>query len=320
MGSWLEWIPGFESVRQAYDLAPQAMAGGLFIAGCAGAVGVVLRWRRLIWAGLAVPETATVGTAFALGHVTLLPQLGITAVLPDVFHDRSLLVILATAIAALLLVPIGRAARRGQERAAAACFLSAAALSVLLLSQDPHGTEEMRALSEGKTLLFLDWGDVRVLAGTMPAIALVTVALARPLAAIAFDRDHARAVGYPVVRLEAAFAVLFGGLVALAAPRVGAPFLFACLTLPPAAAERVAARPTVVVLTSVAVALVGSLLGATLGAGLDLPYATAAVAGVVVGAGALVVLAVPARAVAEGLRDRARRSGRRAGPDRATPD
>ena len=281
MGSTVIAMALVEWWQQAFDWEPGAMWGGLLVAAACGAVGMHLRWRRLVWTGFAVPQAASVGTAFALGHETLLARLGMPSALPAWFSDADLLVALVTAAVVAWLVPVGRTARRGGERAAAACFLVAATLSVLLVSQSPHGTEEVRALATGKTLLFLLPGDVSLLAWLMPVAALVAAVLARPVAALAFDRDHARAVGHPVVPIELVFALLICGLVVLAAPRAGAPFLFAAFTLPPAAAERIVARPIPLVLGSMLIATAGFLLGAACAVGYDLPFSTAAIGGII---------------------------------------
>jgi zinc/manganese transport system permease protein len=284
-----------DALEKAFDLLPEGMPGGLLVAAACGAIGVLLRWRRLVWAGFAVPEAATVGTAFALGHDTLLPILGVTATAPALLGNEPLLVALVTGAAILWLVPVGRAARAGGERAAAACFLASATLSVLLVSQSPHGTEEVRALATGRTLLFLLPEDITILAWSMPPLAVLALLLARPLAAVAFDRDHARAAGHPVLALEAGFAVAFAALVVLAAPRAGAPFLFAGLTVPPAAAERLVARPAAVVAASSLLATLGFLLGAASAVELDLPFATAAVGGVLAVAGLALLVGCLAR-------------------------
>src|SRR5439155_12822485 len=71
------------ALRDAIDLAPRAIEGGLLAGAACGAAGVVLRWRRLVWAGFAVPEAATAGTSFALGNDTLLPALGVSGALPS---------------------------------------------------------------------------------------------------------------------------------------------------------------------------------------------------------------------------------------------
>jgi len=282
-------------MQEAFRWEPGAMWGGLLVAAACGAVGVHLRWRRLVWTAFAVPQAASVGTAFALGHATLLVRLGMEGTLPSVFSDEALLVPLVTLGVVAWLVPVGRAARRGGERSAAACFLVAATLSVLLVSQSPHGTEEVRALATGKTLLFLLPADVTVLTWMMPLVALVAVLLARPVAALAFDRDHARAAGHPVVLVEAVFAAVLCLLIVFAAPRAGAPFLFAAFTLPPAAAERIVARPISLVLASLLIAAAGFLFGAVCAVGYDLPFATAAVGGIVVTSGACLLVAAPVR-------------------------
>jgi zinc/manganese transport system permease protein len=246
---------------------------------------VLLRWRRLVWAGFAIPEAATAGAAFALGRETLFPALGLGA-----FAGEGVAVFVATALAIAWLVPVARAARPGGERAAAVCFLAASAAAVLFVCKSPHGTEEVRSLVTGKALLFLSDADVTLLAWTLPALLLVLLAFTGPFAAAAFDRDHARVAGHPVVRLEAGFAVGLLALVSLAAPRAGAPLVFAYLTLPPAAAERLVARPVPTVLVSVSLGVGGFVTGAVAAVHFDLPFSTAAAAGaLLVGGGALLV-------------------------------
>ncbi len=272
-------------MREAFELAPRAFEGGLLVAAACGALGVLLRWRRLVWAGFAIPEAATAGAAFALGQATLLPALGVAA-LPASFGGEGLWVFLATALATLWLVPVARAARPGGERSAAVCFLAASALAVLFVSRSQRGAEEVRALVTGKTLLFLSSGDVAALAWTLPPLLALILVFAGRFSAAAFDRDHARVAGHPVVLLEGGFAAALLALVSLAASRAGAPFVFAYLTLPAAAAERLVARPLLTVLMAVALAVTGFLVGGVAAVRFDLPFSTAS------GAGALLVAGV----------------------------
>ena len=283
-------------LRDAFDAAPRAIEGGLLAAAACGALGALLRWRRLVWAGFAIPEAATAGAAFALGQETLLPALGV-GVLPAWLAGEGVWVFLATALATFWLVPVARAARPGGERAAAACFLAASAAAVLFVSQSPHGTEEVRSLVTGKALLFLSPADVMLLAWTLPPLVALVLCFAGRFSAAAFDRDHARVAGHPVVRLEAGFAAVLLALVSLAAPRAGAPFVFAYLTLPAAAAERLAARPLPMVAVSVLLSLVAFLVGAVAAVRFDLPFSTASAAGalLVTGAALLGSLALPRR-------------------------
>lgn len=300
----------FDAMQEAWALAPRGVEGGLLAAVACAVLGVLLRWRRLVWAGFAVPQASTVGLAFALGASTLLPAFGL--VVPPWLHGYlehdglafapglafpDVAAFLATALAALWLLPVGRDARRGGERGAAACFLLATTVVVLLVSRSPHGTEEIRAIATGKTLLFLDGDDLTVLRVGMPALLVLGLALARPTAAIAFDRDHARVAGRPVVRVELALAVAVASLCALLAPRAGAPFVFAYLTLPAAAAERVAARPLATAVAAALLGGLGSLVGAAASVRYDLPFSTAAAGGALAVAGAVLLLHLFARAV-----------------------
>ena len=123
-----------------------------------------------------------------------------------------------------------------------------------------------------------------ILYATVPLLALALWQV-RAFAATAFDRDHARAAGRPVARLEAAFAAGFLVLVAVLAPRAGAPFVFTYLTIPPAAAERLVARPTSVALASVLLGALGFLVGALASVRWDLPFSTSAAAGALLVAG-----------------------------------
>jgi zinc/manganese transport system permease protein len=285
--------------REAFELAPHAMAGGILVAAACAAFGVLLRWRRLVWAGFAIPEAATAGAAFALGQATLLPALGLGA-LP--LEGEGIAVLVAAALAIAWLVPVARAARPGGERAAAVCFLAASAAAVLFVCRSPHGTEEVRALVTGKALLFLAGDDVALLAWTLPPLVLLVIGFTGPFSAAAFDRDHARAAGHPVVRIEAGFALGLLALVSLAAPRAGAPFVFAYLTLPAAAAERLAARPVPTVLVSMLLGVVGFVGGAVAAVRLDIPFSTAAAAAALLVAGLAVIAAAVAQAAASRVR------------------
>ena len=310
----------WEALQEAWALAPHGVEGGLLAAVSCAVLGVLLRWRRLVWAGFAVPQASTVGLAFALGAGTLLPALGL--VVPPWLHGAlehdglafapglafpDIAAFVATVAAAVWLLPVGRCARRGGERAAAACFLLATTAVVLLVSRSPHGTEEIRAIATGKTLLFLDAADLVVLRVGMPVLLLLGLALARPMAAIAFDRDHARVAGRPVVRLELAFAAAGAALCTLLAPRAGAPFVFAYLTLPAAGAERVAARPLPTAISAALLGGLGFLVGATASVRHDLPFSTAAAGGALAVSGAVVLGHALVRGLAAALTPSPRR-------------
>ena len=306
-----------EVVREAFDLVPRAVVGGALAGAACGAVGTLLRWRRLVWAGFAVPEAATVGTAAALGAATLAASLDVEpTALPRWLQDPhggaarhvdligstwissvDLLSLCVAVLAVLWLVPIGRRAAAGGERAAAACFLLATTAVVLLVSRSAHGTEEIRQLAVGRTLMFLSPDDERLLRYAMPALVVVAWALAPGLASLAFDRDHARATGRAVHLTEACFAAAFLLLCAVLASRTGPAFLFAYLTLPAVGAERLVARPFPTIVVATSLGALGSVAGAAAAVRLDLPYATASTAGILALTGASVVAGALGRLV-----------------------
>jgi ABC-type Mn2+/Zn2+ transport system permease subunit len=73
------------------------------------------------------------------------------------------------------------------------------------------------------------------------------------------------------VRTEAAFAVVLVALCAVLAPRTGAAFLFAFVTLPAAAAGRVVARPFPMVALATVLGVLGSVTGASIAGILTVP-------------------------------------------------
>jgi ABC-type microcin C transport system permease subunit YejB len=160
----------------------------------------------------------------------------------------------------------------------------------------------------------------QLLAQRIPAslvLAVLVVAAAGSLSAAAFDRDHARVAGHRVRTLEAGFAVALLALVLLGAPTAGAPFLFAYLVLPVTAAGGVAARPVAVVVAAAVLAALGFLTGATAAVALDLPFATAAVAGMLAVTAAARLLGATARAAGSRTRGTAARAAR-SGPGPST--
>ncbi|WP_454085886.1 metal ABC transporter permease [Georgenia sp. Marseille-Q6866] len=145
--------------------------------------------------------------------------------------------------------------------------------------------------------------DVRAMA-VATAVALAVVAVTyKELKLVAFDPAFARAVGYPVRRVEALLTVLLVVAIVVGIQTVGVVLVAALLITPAAAARQWTDRLTVMIVLA---ALIGALSGAT-GAVLsatttDLPTGPL----VVLVATAVLVLSLPAR------RLRARAGARRA--------
>lgn len=94
------------------------------------------------------------------------------------------------------------------------------------------------------------------------AIVLIVLGFsARPLLFASIDADVAAARGVPTRWLGIGFLVLLGVAVAAVSQITGSLLVFALLVLPPATAQRLSARPSVSIVTSIVVALLVTWAG-----------------------------------------------------------
>ncbi len=92
--------------------------------------------------------------------------------------------------------------------------------------------------------------------GVVAVAVLATLAvIGRPLLFVSLDPEAARALGVPVRALEVAFLLMLGFTVAATTQITGALLVFALLVSPPAAAQRLAARPATSMVLSVVFAI-----------------------------------------------------------------
>jgi zinc/manganese transport system permease protein len=113
---------------------------------------------------------------------------------------------------------------------------------------------------------FLGIGDNQVLTLVLVAVAsLAVLAVAgRPLLFASLDPEVAEAAGVPVGALSLGFLLVLGLAVAATSQITGALLVFALLVAPPAAAQRLTARPLRGLLLSVAVGVVVTWVGLAL--------------------------------------------------------
>ena len=113
---------------------------------------------------------------------------------------------------------------------------------------------------------FLGIDDNQVLTLVVVAVAsLVLLAVAgRPLLFASLDREVAEAAGVPVRALSLGFLLVLGLAVAATSQITGALLVFALLVAPPAAAQRLTARPLRGLLLSVAIGVVVTWVGLAL--------------------------------------------------------
>jgi zinc/manganese transport system permease protein len=113
---------------------------------------------------------------------------------------------------------------------------------------------------------FLGIGDNQVLTLVLVAVAslVVLAAAGRPLLFASLDPEVAEAAGVPVRALSLGFLLVLGLAVAATSQITGALLVFALLVAPPAAAQRLTARPLRGLVLSVAVGVVVTWVGLAL--------------------------------------------------------
>ncbi|HLV03386.1 iron chelate uptake ABC transporter family permease subunit [uncultured Georgenia sp.] len=151
--------------------------------------------------------------------------------------------------------------------------------------------------------------DVRVMA-VLTAVALAVVALLyKELKLVAFDPTFARAVGYPVRRLEALLTALLVVAIVVGIQTVGVVLIAALLITPAAAARQWTDRLAVMVVLAALLGAVSGAVGALLSATTtDLPTGPL----IVLVATGIFLVSLPARALRTRLGARREVSARRA--------
>jgi zinc/manganese transport system permease protein len=233
----------------AYPFMIHALAAGTIVAVLAGACGWFMVLRRQSFAGHTL---AIVGFPGAAGASLL----GIA----PVFGYFGLAVLAAFAIA---LLP-GSSGRGRSEESAVTGTVQAFALACGFFFIALYGgfLSGLNALLFG-SFLGVTLTQVYVLLGVAASVLLALAAISRPLLFHSLDPESAAGRGVPVRLLSTAFLVLLGLAVAEVGQITGALLVFALLVLPAATAQRLAVRPAVSIVLSVAIAVIVTWLGLT---------------------------------------------------------
>jgi zinc/manganese transport system permease protein len=232
----------------AYPFMVNALQAGTIVAVMAAPVGWLMVLRRQSFAGHTLSVMSFPGAAAAA-------LLGV----PLALGYYAFCVVGALAIAGAS----GVRARRSRARESAAIGTVQAlalALGFLFLSLYEGVLEGLDTLLFG-SFLGVSRGQVLTLLITAVAVLAVLVAIGRPLLFASVDETVARAAGVPVGALSVLFLVVLGLAVAATAQITGALLVFALLTAPAAAAQRLTSRVGLGLALSVLIALAVTWVG-----------------------------------------------------------
>lgn len=215
----------------SWPLFHHAYLAGWLIGPLLALAGVVVVARNQIFIGAAVAQASTLGIALGMWASA---HIGGEALSGD--HAHGLLSLIGIAVAVLAAVWTARAGEGGAREAATGwVFLTAASLSIIVLSHSPHGLEEIHHLVSS-SIIGATAADVWLF-GLLLAASAVAVALLRDrLILFAIDPAMAAAVGMRTGLWTVALAVWMGLAIGAAMRSAGLLYSFGSLILPAIAA------------------------------------------------------------------------------------
>jgi ABC-type Mn2+/Zn2+ transport system permease subunit len=248
-------------------------------------VGCFLLVRRTGFYGVALPQFAAAGVALGWALPVWLASYGLTDVdLEALEYESPHLVqaylLLFAAIATFgglfaLLVTGGR--KETETGRVAAAFAIASAVTILLASVSPHGSEVIDQLLRGE-ILTADLHEFETLGVAYGTVLLLTLLFHRDILLASFDPDMARILGRGVGRIEGLFMVMMGLTVSVGVLIVGPVVLFGLLVLPPLAAQGIARSMRGFFLYAVGLGVAAALGGVVISFELDWPLGPSVVA------------------------------------------
>ncbi|WP_207344080.1 metal ABC transporter permease [Arthrobacter sp. E3] len=254
--SWADFsdaVLNFTNYGELLPLFTDTLLAGAILGVVGGLIGTFVMMRDLAFAVHGIAELSFAGAAFAL------------LVGADVIMGS----LVGSILAALLLGVMGVRARE-RNSVIGVIMPFGLGLGILFLSLYQGRSANKFGLLTGQ-IVSVDSTQLSALAGTALVVVVGLVLIWRPLTFASADPDIATARGVPVRTLSLAFMFLLGIAVALSIQVVGALLVLALLITPAAAALQITATPRMVVLLSVAFAMISTVGGIMLALGGSIP-------------------------------------------------
>ena len=215
----------------SWPLFHHAYLAGWLIGVLLALAGVVVVARNQIFIGAAVAQASTLGIALGLWSGS---RFGAEALSGDHAHSALSLIGIAFAVAAAVFT--ARGGEGGAREAATGwVFLTAASLSIIVLSHSPHGLEEINHLVSS-SIIGATAADVWLFGLLVLAGVAAVGALRDRLILFAIDPAMAAAVGMRTRVWNTSLAVWLGLVVGAAMRSAGLLYTFGSLVLPAVAA------------------------------------------------------------------------------------
>jgi ABC-type Mn2+/Zn2+ transport system permease subunit len=238
-------------------------------------LGVLLVLRQRVFTAAAVAQSAAFGFAVGL-------YFGIGDDHSGHGHDGPLLLLLGASFgvfAGMFSMQRLRTAAAGLESWSAVLFLLGSSGSMLLLSNSPHGMQDIQRL-QLSSLLGATPLDLAIAVALLAATLVAGIWCGPRILLVASDEGVAQVLGLPVRAWRTTLGVFIGLCLSFAIHATGLLFAFGCTVLPVLFVREVAPslRAVLWLAPSVSVATVGLALWLAQLEGLDLPPGQTAVA------------------------------------------
>jgi ABC-type Mn2+/Zn2+ transport system permease subunit len=233
-------------------------------------VGVFLVLRRLVFMGVALPQISSTGIAIALSVPMWLGLLQ-----PEhAAHSEHLYAFVGSTLfslgAILMMAILERRGTGSPEGRLGAAYVVAAALSIIILSQNRYGEVGWLDLMKGEVLT-IDNYDLALTAITLAVVLTALGLFHKEILFVSFDRAMAATLGKNIVFWDMLLYLLIGLTVSMAVLSVGPLIAFGFLLLPALTSHQFAGTMRHFTITASLLGGITSFIGFWIAYDLNLP-------------------------------------------------
>jgi ABC-type Mn2+/Zn2+ transport system permease subunit len=228
-----------ETLREVIDpdfLLRNSVYTGLLIGLACPLVGVFLVLRRLIFMGVALPQTSSCGIAavFALHTWGIIPHM------EDTEHGLAFIgATLFTLIALLLLSALQKRGGGMAEARLGTLYVLSGAWSILLLLKNPYGEHGLLDRLKGEIIAVTNH-DLVLTAAAFAVVMLLLFIFRKEFLLVSFDPDMATTLKKNVLVWDGLLFLIIGLAISMAVLSVGPLVTFGFLIIPPLIAHLLA--------------------------------------------------------------------------------
>jgi zinc/manganese transport system permease protein len=251
---------------EAFEIMKWPLIACLLLPGILVYLGLHIVRREIIFVDLALAQVAALGTCLGiLLHFE-----------PLTWQSYTLSLGFTLIGAAIFTLTRSESHRVPQEALIGIVYVVAAALGILLLSNNPEGNEELRRTLIGDVLLVSKTQVMRTFV-LYCVIGCIHFMFRKQFLAISFEPEKARAQGLKIRGLDFLFYAMFGWVVTSFVQIGGVLLVFSYLIVPAVCANFLATRLRSLLLIGCSVATVSSMVGLYGSYRMDLPTGAAIV-------------------------------------------